>query len=130
MNIYYTHGVPIQPYVVVPLVNNTAKTVTVVVPEKTIWRLSAANILNGDNVARTMKITVLDAAGNIVGPLAFDNAHAAAGYILLPSASFPFNPIMLESYWQIQFFWDAGGASAGGNGSYGIYAEAFGKHEP
>jgi len=106
----------------VVFVNNTAKTVNITVPAGERWFLLWGKIINADDVARNCSVAIYDVDNAIIGTLRELAALAASGYELLKtvpgtiSLLDPSNPVILEAGDYVNFYWAAGGASAGGTG--------------
>ena len=106
----------------VVLVNNTAKTHNVAVPAGKRWFLIGGMATNGDDVDRTLTISITDGTNIIAyiqqattltattGVVVYPNTLAVATRLIFPEGGFPMSPT-----WQVRFVWAAGGASTGGN---------------
>ena len=105
----------------VVLVNATAKTQNVAVPAGKRWFLQGGLATNGDDVNRTLTISITNGT-NIIGyiqqattlnagaTVVYPNTLADANHLIFPPGGFPMDPT-----WQIRFVWATGGASTGGN---------------
>jgi hypothetical protein len=128
MNIQIQVGAPVTPVTTIALVNNTAKTQALAVPAKTIWRVMAIGIMNGDNVARNATVHVRNQAGIMIVSLLENTAIPAGTSVSFPNAAFPWSALILDSLWDIYVAFATGGASAGGTGYVNIIADSWGKH--
>jgi len=101
------------------LASNTAKSVKVTVATKELWKLTQAEIHNGDDVSRLCEIRILDASDNIVEVI--HSETLAAGAYAGPN----FNKKWILGGYKLEFYWAAGGASTGGTAHYSYTVERW-----
>ncbi|MFH1327294.1 MAG: hypothetical protein ABIH76_00340 [Candidatus Bathyarchaeota archaeon] len=117
----------------VTLVNNTAKTEDVTVPQGERWLLLGAKLANPDDVARVVGIDIYKEAAktNLLRQLFQFSANASTSrqWPSWPSGStsgsctFQFALVILDAGNTLKCFWEAGGASAGGVDADGLVIE-------
>lgn len=108
----------------VTVVNNTIKTENIEVPAGKRWHLFGGKIINPDNVARNVYIELYDendvkicrllkfVAAGPGGEAYFPNSEATIDQVGPGAYPFP-----MSAGWYMQFYFGAGGASAGGTGT-------------
>lgn len=116
----------------VTLANNTAKTVSVTVPEEEEWAVQSILMRNPDDVARAcnvqLKTPSMGGTNHMVGKLVDGENAVAAAWVSYPSLAyatakelnFAGGLFVAPAGSLIYFDWAAGGASSGGTVSNGI----------
>lgn len=106
----------------VTLVNNTAKTNNVTVPDDTIWKLQSIRVMNPDDVARAISLTIYKEAAKTSRVLHLDTRNIAASAVFQwpnngtggeDRSNIPFDLVLFAGN-TIEITWAAGGASSGG----------------
>jgi len=111
------------------LVNNTTKHVYLQVPKGKIWRVHHVMMNNGDDVNRTMSITIVDKNNNVLHPSTLiSNATPSSNYNLLPNLdtqtyNLGFNYLIIKGENKLKLSWNAGGESSGGTAYYCVTYE-------
>jgi len=124
-----------QERVSVTLSNNTTKTITLTVPSGKRWKVYAASMTNGDDVARTLDLYVYDGSNNVIHRLGHDSdtpaseAREMLGHVPANAADVSSNAAMagggavLKAGNKLALVWWAGGASSGGTSYYCVTYE-------
>jgi len=111
---------------VTALVNNTSKTVDLIVPDTAMYLVYGGSLQNNDDVARTLSVSIMDSTGNIIIQLIVSTAIAAGDYITFPCTVSGLDnyggstPLPLPAGSKIRYSWNAGGASTGGSTRYSL----------
>jgi len=111
------------------LVNNTALTITITVPNDEVWIYYGGYVRNGDDVMRAVQVELLNQSNIRIMWLfpatnldALDSVNVSGN---LSSNFIPQLPLLLKPGWKIKFFFASGGASSGGTATVCVFVEKF-----